>query len=180
MKIHDALIYELIEPSKSGRPTGGILKIVESTRWKIKYNVEWSNNHPNPSVGMIAPDVIVEILEPRPRGIDDRRVALEIETDWDLDFGKSLRQVKDYRSSRFFRKVVVIVPEYYEQFGILYKNEGLDVWLWKAIREWQCLRCGTITEKEGTFQPICRKCESKNRSEFRLFTSCSLKIRSGT
>lgn len=38
MKVHDALILELIKPTRRGEPTGDIIRIVGSK--KIKYNLE--------------------------------------------------------------------------------------------------------------------------------------------
>jgi hypothetical protein len=52
----------------------------------------------------------------------------------------------------------------------LYKKEGILVYLWKAKRRWQCLRCGTENEKEGPVTPMCSNSDCGNHSpnEFRL------------
>ena len=68
----------------------------------------------------------------------------------------SLRQIKKYK--RITPDVRVIIPQLYEQFAPLYKNEGFRVWLWKGIRRYQYLGCKSETEVEGPFKPKCKKC----------------------
>ena len=74
--------------------------------------------------------------------------------------------MKKYKGK--FNDTRIIIPEQYKRFAPLYKNEGFRVWIWKAKRKWQCLRCGIINEKEGLVPPKCKKCNNKSRIEFRL------------
>jgi hypothetical protein len=95
-------------------------------------------------------------------------IAIELENDIKWDFGESLRQVKKYKNK--FGDVRVIIPEIYKRFVPLYKNEGFRVYLWKAKRKWQCLRCRTINISESHVPPRCedKGCENKSRDEFDL------------
>jgi hypothetical protein len=177
LKIHDALIYELIRPDKGGKPTGDIFKIVGETpiSFKIEHmvrsvkRVEGSHlsvfeQGPKKTImEEMAPDIAVY-------SVNSKKVtAIEVETDVDFDFGLSLRQVKKYKSNKDdFDDVLVILPEDYKQFAPLYMNEGFKVWLWKAIRKWECLKCGNITEKKGPIQPQCKNCKNTRKDEFRL------------
>jgi len=160
LKIHDALIVELIKPDRYGEATGDIIKIVGGG--KIKYQLEelvyWRGHHQvlTGTYMEMSPDILVTRLRPAPGEME--QVAIELETDVDFDFGESLRQIKNYKNK--FADVRVIIPagKEYETFAPLYKNEGFRVWLWKAIRVWQCLICGNVTEKEGAIPPKCKKC----------------------
>jgi len=171
MVIDDELICELIKPDRYGKigEKALIVKVVGTP--KIDYKLEES---PQPkyirSSGeterefvKITPDIIVTIPQK-----DNRQIAIELENDIHWDFGKSLRQVKKYKGK--FPDTRIIIPEEYRRFAPLYKNEGFRVYLWKAIRRWQCLRCETVTEKKGPIQPKCKneKCKNKSPNEFRL------------
>lgn len=69
-----------------------------------------------------------------------------------------------------FDDVRLVIPEDYQRFAPLYKNEGFRVYLWKAKRKWECLRCGVVTDKKGPVQPKCRNrdCGNTSRNDFRL------------
>ena len=149
MTIDDELILELIKPDRYGKvgDKALIVKIV-GTR-KIKYELEEPTHYletyqsgafVNKEPATMTPDITVTIPTEQ-----KRQIAIELENDIQWDFGKSLRQVKKYKSK--FEDARVIIPEEYKRFAPLYKNEGLRVYLWKAKRKWQCLRCGIITEK---------------------------------
>jgi len=165
LKIHDALILELIKPDRHGEATGDVIKIVGSS--KIKYQLEelvYWRGHYQAVMGKIeemTPDILV--TRSRPTSEQTAQVAIELETDVAFDFGNSLRQIKNYKHK--FTDVRVIIPagKEYERFAPLYKNESFRVWLWKAIRVWQCLRCGNETEKEGAIQPKCEKCNKHTK-----------------
>jgi len=160
LKIHDILIAELIKLDNHGKLTGDIIRIVGSAKIKCQLEelVYW-RGHYQAVMGRIVemtPDILV--TRSRPTSEEMAQVAIELETDVDFDFGKSLRQIKNYKKK--FADVRVIIPagKEYERFAPLYKNEGFRVWLWKATRVWQCLRCGNVTEKEGEIQPKCEEC----------------------
>ena len=172
MTIDDELILELIKPDIHGKvgEKALIVKIVGTQ--KIEYKLEESTYDSQfhqvdirieRELLKMTPDIIVTIPQEQ-----QRQVAIELENDIHWDFQKSLRQVKKYKIR--FDDTRVIIPKEYERFASLYKNEGFHVYLWKAKRKWQCLRCGTITDKEGPIQPICknRECGNKSRNEFRL------------
>ena len=167
MKIHDALIAELIKLDKHGKATGDIIKIVGSSKikWQLEELVYWRGHYQQVMGTYIemSPDILATRL--RPTSEEMAQVAIELETDVDFDFGKSLRQIKNYKNK--FADVRVIIPagKEYERFAPLYKNEGFRVWFWSAIRIWQCLRCGNITEKEGSIQPKCKKCNRYTKHE---------------
>ena len=163
MTIDDELILELINPDIHGKvgEKALIAKIV-GTR-KIDYALEesilsWEYydrralSESGREQVKITPDIIVKVLEekyPRP-------IAIELENDLHWDFGESLRQIKKYKNE--FDDTRVIIPEEYERFAPLYKNEGIRVYLWKATRVWQCMICGDITHKEGPIPPKCEEC----------------------
>jgi len=167
LKIHDALIVELIKPDRNGEATGDIIKIVGGSEitYQLEELVYWRGHYQRMMGTFIemSPDILVTRL--RPASGEMAQVAIELETDADFDFGKSLRQIKNYKSK--FADVRVIIPagKEYERFAPLYKNEGFRVWLWKAIRVWQCLRCENVTEKEGAIQPKCNKCNKYTEHE---------------
>lgn len=156
MTIDDELILELIKPDihEEVGEKALIVKIV-GTR-KIDYRLEEPTHYGTHldairgTITVISPDITVTILDEQ-----RKQIAIELENDVQWDFGKSLRQVKKYQYKFDTR---VIIPEEYKRFASLYKHEGFRVYLWKAKRRWQCLRCGTIIEKEGPIQPKCKKC----------------------
>lgn len=174
MTIDDELILELIKPNRHGEvgEKALIVKVVGSK--KINYrleeatsqiaieNIETVEDIKFAETHRITPDITVYV----PR--EKREVAIELENDVQWDFGESLRQVKRYKDR--FDDVRVIIPEEYKRFAPFYKNEGFRVYLWKAIRKWECLRCETITDKRGPVQPKCKNktCGNKSRNEFRL------------
>ena len=175
MTIDDELIYELIRPERDGMvgKEGLIVRIV-GTR-KVDYSLEEPKAYrryyrdvfsPVAEVVRITPDLIVTLLGTKE--ILNKYVAVELENDVHWDFGQSLRQVKKYKEE--YDDTRVIIPEIFEKFAPLYVHEGFRVWLWKAKRKWQCLRCGTISKKEGPFPPKCKgkNCNAKNLNDFRL------------
>lgn len=160
MKFHDALIYELIKPTRYGEPTGKIVGIVGTK--KIKYQLEETEEFQKRAthsletiIDYMTPDIILTRLKPltgeRPK------VVIEVETDIDFDFAKSLRQVKKYK--KITPDVRMVIPKEYERFAPLYKNEGFLVWFWKAKREYECLRCRSTTQIEGPYEPKCNNCQ---------------------
>lgn len=167
MTIDDELILELIKPDRNGKvgKDAPIIRIVGSgdIEYKLEELDSFYRDHESvikKEPTYISPDITVIKAS-------GERIAIELENDLKWDFMESLRQVKNYQQ-KF--KTKVIIPKEYERFAPLYKNEDFRVYLWKAKRKWQCLRCGTITDKEGPTQPICGKkdCGNKNRNEFRL------------
>lgn len=156
MTIHDELIRELIRLDSRSKPTGKIVHI--AGRANIKINLELYYAHPSPNIDKIVPDIVFEDLSFKTHPINDRRVAIEMESDMHWDFAASLRQVHNYRSSGLFKKVIVIIPYEYRRFAPYYRNEGFEVWLWKATRIWECMRCSNIMEEKRTVQPRCSEC----------------------
>ena len=180
MKIHDALLFELIKPDKSGKPTGDIIKIVGTAN--IKYRLEelvhsielvysatslskmlFEGQNKKTIIKEMAPDIIVKRLNTNSK--EKAIVAIELETDVDFDFGESLRQIKKYKKE-FGSQVNVIIPREYERFAPFYKNEEIHVWLWEAERIWECMICGNKTVKKGPVRPKCENCNKY--SEHRL------------
>ena len=160
MKFHDALVYELIRPTRYGEPTGEIIKLVGSR--KIKYQLEETERFQERAthsletlIDYMTPDIVVTRL--RPSSDEAPKVVIEVETDVDFDFAKSLRQIKRYK--RITQDVRLVIPKEYEKFAPLYANEGFRVWLWRATRKLECLRCRGITEVEGPYKLLCKKCQ---------------------
>jgi len=106
MKIHDALILELIKPNRLGEPTGFVITIAGSK--SIKYELEamtYWQGHYEKVMGtyiQMAPDIVITRWKPTPEQTKEGRtfLAVELETDVDFDFGGSLRQVKKYKKKR--------------------------------------------------------------------------------
>lgn len=168
MAIHDELILELIKPNRLGEVGEGALVINVVGNKNLKYSLEEPQDYQtrddavNRRWSVMTPDITITIP------IEKREIAIELENDVHWDFGHSLRQVKKYKAR--FGDVRVIIPEDYKRFASLYRNEGFRVYLWRAVRKWECLRCGTVTDKKGPVQPKCKnkKCGNTSRNEFRL------------
>ncbi|MBE0525264.1 MAG: hypothetical protein IBX40_13180 [Methanosarcinales archaeon] len=177
MTIDDELLLGLFKPDRHGKvgEDALIVKVV-GTR-KIDYELEESSRESKfelidlgieREVVKITSDIIVTIPQEY-----HRKIAIELENNVHWDFGESLRQVKKYKHA--FEDTRVIIPTEYKRFAPLYKNEGFRVYLWKAKRKWQCLRCGTINLNENRIPPKCngkdsegKKCSNKSRDEFDL------------
>jgi hypothetical protein len=172
--IDDELLLEIIKPNKLGEVEGGLIIKIVGTK-NIEYFLEESflclkkyeftigtGVHSKFEEVIVCPDIVVTIPA------EKSQIAIELENDVQWDFGSSLRQIKKYQER--FRDTRIIIPDEYKRFAPLYKNEEFRVYLWKAKRIWQCLRCGTETLKEGPVAPKCSnsKCDNKNQSEFRL------------
>jgi len=183
MTIDDELILELIKPDESGnigkealilkvlkKHEGLIIgyKLEESTCYKRSYTEgnERTLSTIKTEIIDITPDITIAIHV----GKGVRLIAVELENDIQWDFGRSLRQTKRYRENLNFFNTTVIIPQEYRRFAPLYKNERISVYLWKATRKWQCLRCGEIATKEEPITPKCKnaECNNHSRDEFRL------------
>lgn len=163
MTIDDELLVELFKPDihrKVGK-NALIVKVVKTL--KIDYKLEeptsyWERHRGKDlmeikrEVVKIRPDITITLLNEK-----GKQIAIELENDIQWDFQESLQQVKKYKGK--FPDTRVIIPEEYKRFAPFYKHEDFRVYLWKATRMWQCMRCKTITEKEGPFQPKCKKCK---------------------
>ena len=172
MTIDDELILLLLKPEKDGKvgEDALIIKVVGTRKFDYKLE-ESTRDLKYDLIGLgiqselipMTPDITVAV--PPKYG---KQIAIELENDIDWDFQKSLRKVKKYQVR--FEDTRVIIPSDYEKFAPLYRNKGFRVYLWSAKRKWQCLRCETVTLKEGPIQPKCRnkKCGNKSRNEFRL------------
>lgn len=189
MTVDDELILELIKPDQEGRVTEeGLIvaitgtkevlyKLEESTHYIMNYG---SEEHPKIEIVKITPDMTIwrrpekgwkAILKDAMKEIavgPDVGIAIELENDIQWDFQCSLQQIKRYK--RKFEDTRIIIPADYRRFAPLFRNEDFRVYLWKASRRWQCLKCGTETVKEGPVTPVCSKqeCKNHNQNEFRL------------
>jgi len=114
----------------------------------------------------MTPDIMTKIFSPEEH--ETKTVVIELENDLQWDFGESLRQLRKYKLN--FKDTRIIIPKDYERFAPLYKKAGFRVFLWNAMRRWQCLRCGNETIKEGPVIPKCSntKCGNHSQNEFRL------------
>lgn len=175
MTIDDELLLELFKPDRYGKVgdnalitdvvgTRNILyRLEQHTSRLAEEDIETVDDIRYAIEHIITPDITI-ILPTK----DEKEIAIELENDIAWDFGKSLRQIKKYTSR--FKDVRVIIPETYERFAPFYKNEGFRVYLWKAKRKWECVRCGTVTINESRVPPQCenKNCKNKRREEFDL------------
>ena len=169
MTIDDELLLELIKPDSLGEVGEGALIVSVVGTKKIKYKLEqseidyefyWDALALGKRNVEMTPDITISIPD------ESKQIAIELENDYKWDFQDSLRQVKKYRVR--FDDTRVIIPKDHEKFAPLYKHEGFRVYLWQAKRVWQCLKCGTETNKEGPVVPKCSKCGNHSQNEFRL------------
>jgi hypothetical protein len=166
MTIHDELVRSLI--LKDGGKTW--LEKILSLSWKDFKNVyfEYSTVVTNKEAEKIpiCPDLVVYSTNKEAANKPDDLYIIEIESDKIWNFGESLRQVKKYlfTQSRWAKEVIVIIPKYYVNFAPMYLNEGFKVFVWEAISEWYCQRCGkTFDIKiDRNTQPRCsnKKCNA--------------------
>ena len=157
MTIDDELILKLTQPDDSGKiPLHTIVKskdIMLQIEELILYRLppqqgEWKR---------IIPDILITIA-PHAHKERQKEVLIELENDVKWDFADSLRQMKLYKkikTSDKEKEVIGLIPKIYERFVPLYYNEGIPVWLWSATRIWECMNCGTHTEKILTTKPKC-------------------------
>jgi hypothetical protein len=174
MTVDDELILELIRPNRLGEVGDDALitKVVGTKN--LAYKLEEMRIYvgvfeEKAETGLrrfhkdieIIPDIFITLSK-------GEEIVIEIENDIHWDFQESLRQVKKYQ--RKFPDTRIVIPEDYKRFAPLYKNENVRVYLWKANRRWQCLKCGIETQKEGSVVPFCsnQKCNNHNQSDFRL------------
>ena len=176
MTIDDELLLELFKPDRYGKVGKDALIVKIVGRRAIYYNLEELQRFYLDTDAVIkkekthiCPDIVIygEITRTQ------AQIAIELENDIKWDFGESLRQVKNYKNK--FGDVRVIIPETYKRFAPLYKNEEFRVYLWKAKRKWQCLRCGTINVNKSRIPPKCEgkdsegnECKNNSRNEFDL------------
>jgi len=178
MTIDDELVLELIKPDRDGKvgKDALILKILGNSS-EIEYELEKTTYNFSQYGDLkkkfekvrfipMTPDITVTAFSPKDKTIQN--TAIELENDIDWDFAESLRQLRKYRLN--FPDTRIIIPKEFERFAPLYEKAGFRVYLWKAVRKWQCLRCGTETRKEGPVTPKCSnsKCNNNSRNEFRL------------
>jgi hypothetical protein len=191
MTIDDELILELIKPNSIGKigSNAPILDIVGEREKETLYTLEestqytmtYGSRHANQvDIVKMTPDIVLAktptYQTPEGRTIKishedlitayGHNIAIELENDIQWDFQSSLRKLKKYKYN--FPDTRIIIPKDYERFAPLYKNEGFRVYLWKAARRWQCLRCGAETEKEGPVTPKCKNCQNSSQNDFRL------------
>ena len=188
MTIDDELLLELIKPDSKGKATeGGLIVTIAGTK-EILYKLEQSTSYlknygteqePEIEVIKMTPDITIWRKPPQ-RGWKtlakdvlkqivigpDEGVAIELENDIQWDFQCSLQQIKKYKGK--FEDTRIIIPSEFGRFAPPYKNEGFRVYLWDAKRRWQCLRCGTETDKAGPVSPKCQKCSNNSQNDFRL------------
>ena len=174
MTIDDELLVELFKLDRYGKIGENALIVKVVGRKDIRVNLEELRGFYADKDAVIkkektyiCPDIVIS------ERIVGEIAAIELENDIHWDFGESLRQVKKYK--HVFGDVRVIIPETFKRFAPLYKNEEFRVYLWKAKRKWQCLRCGTINLNKSRIPPKCegkdaedKKCNNKSRDEFDL------------
>jgi hypothetical protein len=185
--IDDELILELIKPDRKGMITADapIVSIVGAK--DISYSLEESTyyirtygrgENEKTNIVRITPDLTIKMKTKKDRKATmqdllkevikgpEIGIAFELENDIHWDFQESLRQIKKYKGK--FADTRIIIPNDFKRFAPLYKHEGFRVYLWKAKRRWECLRCGYENESEGPITPKCQQCKNNSPNEFRL------------
>jgi hypothetical protein len=185
MTINDELLFEILKPQSNGK-ISDVAPIIEIVGKKeITYKIEkftaytqklGTGKNTEFDIVKITPDILVRISSSKINSESnntlnsnsEKYIALEIENDLHWDFKKSLRKLKKYK--RRFPDTRVLIPKEYERFAPFYVNEGIQVYLWKAKRRWQCMKCGSETAIEERVTPKCSKpkCKHNKQNEFRL------------
>lgn len=180
MTIDDELLLELIKPDSKGKI--GKVALIKQIIGKepIFYKLEHDENYTitigtgsatTPEIVKMTPDIVVRTADAKvnmtfPVLVPPEEIAFEVENDIHWDFQESLRQVKKYKKR--YPDTRVIIPLSFERFAPLYINEEIRVYLWNATRRWECLRCGTETEKVGPVNPKCHQCGNNSPNDFML------------
>lgn len=155
MGIHDELISTLCQEDEQGNIP--IVKIVGTLNIDIRFEVSMylpvrgrpQFTAPLPPRG-ITPDIIVTKKDD-----PENQIVIEVKGDIKFDAGQTLRQIKKY-SEKFDTRL--IIPWEQERFVPYFKNEGFQVYLWKAKRKWICDNCDHITYEIKRIRPRCSKC----------------------
>jgi hypothetical protein len=160
MTIDDELLHALLNPQKGGKVGKDALILETTRRTDFEYKLEELSDFFRDQHAVIRkePTYICPDITIFPKS--GHKIAIELENDLQWDFMASIRKIKDYKQVFETR---VIIPKMYEKFAPFYQNEGFRVYLWTAIRRWKCEKCETINEKEGPFEPKCRKCKKRTR-----------------
>jgi hypothetical protein len=188
MTIDDELLLELIRPDGEGMITADALIVSIVGAKDISYSLEESTYYvrtygrsgvdEKTEIVRITPDITIKMKMKKDRKATLQDlvkeamigpsvgIAFELENDIHWDFQESLRQIKKYK--RKFTDTRIIIPNDFKRFAPLYKHEGFRVYLWRAKRRWECLRCGCENESEGPVTPKCRQCKNNSPNEFRL------------
>lgn len=197
MTIDDELILDLIKPDAEGKVTEkGLIVAITGAKdilYKLEestYYLETYGSEENQEVEIVRMTPDIMIWKKPARGWKalvkdamkemiigpEEGIAIELENDIQWDFQSSLKQVKKYKGK--FQDTRIIIPDDFKRFAPLYQNQGFRVYLWKATRRWQCLRCGTETNKEGPITPKCsnKTCNNNSQNEFRLIGLKDAKI----
>ncbi|MCJ7632052.1 hypothetical protein MUP77_06615 [Candidatus Bathyarchaeota archaeon] len=160
LTIHDELIYELLKLDEKGKPTGDIIKIIETANMSLRieelYYYRGHHQRIMNNYVEMRPDIVAHNIS------SNKTTAIELETDMDWDFAQSLQQIKKYKANDAFQRVVTIIPEKYEKYARLYKSQGFETWIWKATRVWECRYCANETSDPRTIQPKCSSCKESN------------------
>jgi rubrerythrin len=176
----------LIKPDNKGRVTDKALIVTLTGTPNIFYRLEHSTyyvqtygsqEYQEHEVVRMTPDITIKIKPEKgwKAAVKDamkemvageKLIAVELENDIHWDFQESLKQIKKYKKK--FRDTRIIIPNDFKKFAPLYKHEGFRVYLWRAKRVWQCLKCNTETDKEGPVFPKCSGCGNVNQNDFRL------------
>lgn len=152
MGIHSELILALCQRDEKGNIP--LVKVVRTANIEVRFEESTylpARDQPDFTAPLpprgITPDIIVTTL-----GIPKRKIAIEVESDIDFDVGKTLRQIKKY-SEVFETKL--IIPKEQEKYAPIFKNEGFPVYLWRATRIWECMKCGQKTYEKTSIKPRC-------------------------
>ena len=190
MTIDDELLVGIFKPERDGKVGNGALitKMLGADASMISYRLEVSRVYEKPYIVQdkhavwtegnetvkIIPDFVVTLHN---LNADDSEIAFELENDIDWRFQETLRQIKKYQEK--YSDTRIIIPKEYTRFSAFFRNEGFRVYLWEAVRIWQCLRCKKTTNQQGPFTPKCT-CGNQNLREFRLSGLTDTKMEEST
>lgn len=165
MGIHSELILALCQRDEKGQLP--LVKVVGTANIEVRFERSMylpARDRPDFTAPLpprgITPDIIVTTL-----GIPKRKIAVEVKGDIDFEPEKTLRQIKKY-SVMFETKL--IIPEEQEKYAPYFKNEGFRVYLWRATRIWECMKCGRQTYEKTSIKPRCSNTQCHASRSLRL------------
>ena len=165
MGIHSELILALCQRDEKGKLP--LVKVVRTANIEVRFERsrylpatdQPDFTAPLPPRG-ITPDIIVTTL-----GIPKRKIAIEVKSDINFEPEKTLRQIKKY-SVIFETKL--IIPKEQKKYAPYFKNEGFRVYLWRATRIWECMKCGRKTYEKTSIKPRCSNAQCRASRSLRL------------
>jgi len=140
MTLHDELLRALVTPDNEG--VFPLNKIIDTEILDANYEESLRVLDDYNEFMYISPDIVLSVRDPS-NFKNTRKIAIELETGYEWDFGDSLRQIKKYRKNKSMNwlNVIVIIPKEYNRFAAIYRNEYIAVFQWEAKGKYICGTC---------------------------------------